>query len=401
MLINLMKNTFRPISLYLYLALSLLIVSSEFADDQNPEIQLTDAFPNIKLKAPIMIAIPPDGSNRHFLVQQTGKIYILPNDHNDSHTQVLLDISDRIPAKKANEEGLLNLSFHPKFKQNKKFYIHYTQYNPRRNVISEFRFSAADPDKADMTTERIIMELRQPFPNHNSGNMLFGPDGYLFICFGDGGKANDPHNLAQNLWVLYGKILRIDVDSRAGALQYGIPSDNPFVKTKGVRPEIWAYGLRNPWGIFIDPVTGDFWCADVGQILWEEIDIIVKGGNYGWNYYEGLHRFSLRTQQPPDTAEFIEPIYEYNHKDGLSITGGVVYRGKKIPDLYGWYVYADWKFGTIWALRYESGKVVQNVAILKPSIEEKIQPIAFNLDPDGEIYVLNWDGRIFKITKPD
>ena len=364
-----------------------------------PQVFLKEIYQNQELKKPVQLAIPPDGSGRRFHLQQTGEIYILPADENASKREVFLDISDRAMAAKdgAFEEGLLNISFHPRFRENGTFYIYYSQQNPKRSVISEVRVSKDDPSKADLSTERILMEVPQPFWNHNSGNMAFGPDGYLYICIGDGGKANDPHQLAQNLFSLNGKILRIDVNSRSGALQYGIPEDNPFVSEKGVRPEIWCYGMRNPWGIYFEPGNGRFWCADVGQAVWEEVDIIEKGGNYGWNYREGAHPFTLRTDPPPEGVKFIDPVIEYDHTQGISITGGVVYRGGKIPGLKGYYVYGDWGSGNIWALKYEDGKVVENTLIVEgnPTV---CKPTAFNEDENNEIVVLSYNAKLFRLT---
>jgi quinoprotein glucose dehydrogenase len=240
------------------------------------------------------------------------------------------------------------------------------------------------------------MEIPQPFWNHNSGNMLFGPDGFLYIAVGDGGKADDVTRLAQNRFVFNGKILRIDVDGRDGDLQYAIPPDNPFARTEGVRPEIYALGLRNPWGIHIDD-QGRFWCADVGQDLFEEIDLIVPGGNYGWSFREGKHAFAKRKDPPTPDAGFIEPIHEYSRGDGLSITGGVVYRGKANPSLQGYYLYGDWRFGTLWALKTDGETATENHVLRKATPEGTFKPSAFCEDLDREVFVLSWDGKIYKI----
>jgi quinoprotein glucose dehydrogenase len=227
----------------------------------------------------------------------------------------------------------------------------------------------------------------------------------LFIPFGDGGKRDDIRRLAQNPFLSQGKIFRIDVDSRTGSRQYGIPKDNPFVAraNEGVLPEIWALGLRNPWGISIDRETGLFWCADVGQDLWEEIDLIEKGGNYGWSFREGARVFPLRQDPPPDDAKFIEPIHEYVHSDGISITGGFVYRGERLPALRGWYIYGDWGNGRLWALNYDpkEKRVIENRVILEPVLDAKgaaeVKPTAFCPDDKGEILILNWNGAIHEV----
>jgi quinoprotein glucose dehydrogenase len=202
--------------------------------------------------------------------------------------------------------------------------------------------------------------------------MVFGPDGLLYLAIGDGGgkPGGDPLRLAQNVFVMNGKIHRIDVDKKSGAREYGIPADNPFAGKEAVREEIYAYGMRNPWGLSFDE-KGTLWCADVGQDLWEEIDHIVKGGNYGWSFREGKQKFALRTDEPPPGTKFEEPVFVYDHTKGLSITGGFVYRGEKLPMLKGAYLYGDWAFGRIWALKYDkgTGKVLSNDLVIKSKLD--------------------------------
>lgn len=370
------------------------------------KIELKQAFSNLETTLPVHLAIPDDGSGRHFLVLQGGKIIILPEDRDAREAEVFLDISDRDLIEKAFEEGLLSIAFHPRFRDNGKFYLYYTMQNPKQSVVSEMRVSKSNPDKADLETERTLLVVPQPFWNHNSGNMLFGPEGFLYIFTGDGGKRDDPLNLAQNLFVFNGKVLRIDVDTRSGNREYGIPADNPFAGMEGTRPEIWAYGMRNPWGVFFDPESNDLWCADVGQDLWEEIDIIVKGGNYGWSFREGAREFAQKKQLHPEGAAFIDPIHEYSHIEGLSITGGFIYRGKKHPQLKGYYIYGDFNFGKIWALKYDraAGKVTENHLIfqrIEPEKPEKgaqvFKPTAFGEDGNGEILAMSHDGKIYEL----
>lgn len=368
------------------------------------DVTLTPVWTGDAKSPPVALAIPPDGTNRHFLVQQRGVISVLaPGLQGEGKTA--LDISDRKMEENQFEEGLLGLAFHPKFKENGLLYIYYSQQDPKHSVVSEFKISAADPDKIDPATERVLLEVPQPYWNHNSGNLAFGPDGMLYIPFGDGGKGGDPLRLAQNTFVFNGKMLRIDVNTRTGSRPYGIPSDNPFVGKEAVRPEIWATGLRNPWGISFDKETGLFWCADVGQDLWEEIDLIERGGNYGWSFREGEVPFVGHKDAPPEKPKFVEPVAVYSRDKGISVTGGFVYRGEAMPGLKGCYLYGDWGSGRIWALRYDdkAKKVTENKVIFEQSPdtapEKAVKPTAFVPDEKGEVLVLSWNGLIFRMKE--
>ncbi|MEM7602818.1 MAG: PQQ-dependent sugar dehydrogenase, partial [Verrucomicrobiota bacterium] len=295
---------------------------------------------------------------------------------------------------------------------NGKFYVTFSRQGPKRLVVAEFQADKDDPNRADPTSERILLEVQQPEWNHNSGNLFFDPsDGMLYICVGDGGLRNGIFLLAQKLTRWNGKVLRIDVDSRTASLPYGIPGDNPFIDTPNACPEIWAYGLRNPWGAAIDPETGLFYLADVGQDLWEEINIVERGGNYGWEHFEGTVEFGPRKElmeaigkknKLPDDTEFLDPIHTYTREQGLSITGGYVYRGEAIPALQGRYLYGDWRSGNIWALGYdaESKQVVANDYIEKPVDPGQIllQPTGFYPDENGEAIALCWRGNLFRIV---
>jgi len=394
---------------------SLVVAVATAAIAELPKVALQDAFPAHSWDRPIWMSEAPDGSGRLFIVEQQGRILVARKGGDGSDAKEFLNIVDRKTLVE-NEEGLLSMAFHPGFKSNGLFYVYYSQQKPKRSVVSEFKVSGTDPNKADLASERILFEIPQPYWNHNGGQIGFGPDGYLYIASGDGGAGNDPHNSGQNLAVLLAKMLRIDVNSRSTVsdgpnkrkLEYGIPKDNPFVGETdryGVRKEIWAYGLRNPWRFSWDRETGDLWAGDVGQDEWEEVDLIVKGGNYGWPVREALHHF----KPGPDGARFIDPILEYPHRPdlqskaqfpdhsiGLSITGGYVYRGKKYPSLRGVYIYADYNLGTIWGLRYQDGKVVEHTTLLS-------QPkniVSFAEDADGELYVLCFDDKVFKLTVP-
>ena len=367
-------------------------------------IRLQPAWAGVKVERPISLLTPADGTGRSFLVQQRGKVVILPVADSGTETKTFLDLSDRKMEENQFEEGLVGFAFHPKFKENGKCYVYYTQQEPKRSVISEFTTSASDPDKADPASERFLLQIPQPFWNHKSGNMLFGQDGMLFISFGDGGKRDDPLRFAQNRFVYNGKIIRIDVDTRTGSRAYGIPSDNPFLKQEAVLPEIYAYGLRNPWGLSIDKATGLFWCADVGQDIWEEINLITKGGNYGWSWREGAQPFVIRQETPPTDGAFIDPIHQYPHSEGLSITGGFVYHGKALPELAGQYLYGDFANGRIWALNYDPAarKVTSNNQVFQAPVDAKGQatfkPTAFVEDQTGEPVMLDWNGSLQRLV---
>lgn len=349
---------------------------------------------------PILLTNAGDGSNRIFVPSQQGVIHAFENREDVGETKVFLDITDRVTYKdNENEEGLLGLAFHPKFKQNGQFFVYYiTKKAPHTSVVSRFRVSADRPDQALADSEEVLLEIPQPFWNHKGGTLAFGPDGYLYVGLGDGGAGNDPFENGQNFNSLLASILRIDVDHRDADKKYAIPKDNPFAGKPDSRPEIYAKGLRNPWRFAFDRETGDLWCADVGQNLWEEINIITKGGNYGWSVRESMHPFGLKASGP--RADLVDPIWEYDHQVGASITGGHVYRGKKLPELVGKYVYADYVTGKVWALKYDvpAKKVISNEAI--PS--DKLPIVSFGEDEQGEVYftMVTADGKgVFKFVK--
>ncbi|MBC7857025.1 MAG: PQQ-dependent sugar dehydrogenase [Pirellulaceae bacterium] len=382
--------------------LSLLALTSPLlaqkVDESPAPVKVVRAFPNLKITRPTVFTTARDGTNRLFVVTQQGKISVFPNDQNVSEVKTFLDISDRVTYKdKENEEGFLGLAFHPKYKENGQFFVHYTSNEaPHLTMISRFRVSKDDPDKADPASEEELLRFPHPYWNHKGGSTVFGPDGYLYFTLGDGGAGNDPHGNGQKLSTLLGKILRIDIDHKSHGKPYGIPKDNPFLGKGDARPEIWAYGVRNPWCISFDKKTGTLWCADVGQDIWEEIDIIVKGGNYGWNLREGLHKFGPKGSEP--RKDLIEPIWEYNHTVGKSITGGEVYHGKRVPELEGHYIYADYVSGKVWALKYDakSGKTVANQSL---QTESTMPYIAIGQDDAGEVYLTDTFGQIWWLEK--
>jgi quinoprotein glucose dehydrogenase len=268
-------------------------------------------------------------------------------------------------------------------------------------VISRFTVSKEDPNRADENSEQEIMRIPQPYWNHNGGTIVFGPDGYLYVGLGDGGSGNDPDGNGQNLTTVLGSILRIDVDRTESGKAYAIPADNPFIdrkivvnrqgKTVNARPEIYAYGLRNVWRMAFDRESGQLWAGDVGQNLWEEINVITKGGNYGWNIREATHWFR---PDGNDTQRegLIDPVWEYHHDIGKSITGGCVYRGTEVPELVGKYVYADYVSGLLWALEHDGSKAVANYSLTG----DKLPVMSFGEDESGEVYFTTTFGQLYK-----
>lgn len=345
---------------------------------------------------PIVLTHAGDGTNRKFVALQHGIVHVLRADSAaEKKSTVFLDISSKVSYDDAtNEEGLLGLAFHPRFAENGEFFVYYTnRAKKHQNVVARYRVDPNNSSRADVDSEEILLVMDKPFWNHDGETIVFGPDGYLYVAVGDGGLANDPFGNGQKLTTLLGKILRIDVDHKSGELAYAIPKDNPFAGQENARGEIWAYGLRNVWRMAFDPTTGKLWAGDVGQDVWEEIDLIVKGGNFGWNVREGFHPFVRKGATAPSQdkkpSDMIDPIWEYHHDLGKSITGGFVYRGQRIPELVGSYLYADYVSGKMWALRIDesTGKVVANREIPLP---RAIPVMSFGEDADGEAYFMTF-----------
>lgn len=364
-----------------------------------PTIRLARVFSDLSFERPILLTHAGDGSGRIFVVEQRGTIKVFDPKAQSREAAMFLDIQPKV-YRGHNEEGLLALAFHPKYEENGQFFVYYSANDPRRGVVSRFTVKTGNPNEADAMSEEVIMDVAQPWGNHNGCMLAFGPDGYLYISLGDGGAANDPQNNSQDLSNLLGTILRIDIDREAEGKKYAVPADNPFVDRKGARGEIWAYGLRNVWRMSFDRKTGDLWAGDVGQNQWEEIDVIVKGGNYGWRIREGMHPF--RPQETSDDP-LIDPVVEYGRREGLSITGGYVYRGKTQERLAGIYFYGDYVTGRIWGLRYEDGKVIANEEVLKSNTRPVIA--SFGEDEDGELYICAFErvdrggGIIYRIEQ--
>jgi glucose/arabinose dehydrogenase len=314
-----------------------------------PRLQVQRLFPNIRLRRPVQ-AVQAPGDDRHlYVLEQAGRVMRLDLTKPDAtEAEVWMDIREQVNSA-GNELGLLSIVFDPKFAETHQFFLYYTANKPLRSELTRFDVAPATGMPV-LKSAKVFLEVKQPYSNHNGGTVLFGPDGMLYLSLGDGGAANDPHGNSQNMAALLGKIIRIDVRRSEGGEPYAIPADNPFVDNPKAAPEIWATGLRNVWRMSFDRKTGQLYAGDVGQNAYEEVDLIVKGGNYGWNPREGLHAFD---KGKPGTAgaTYIDPIAEYPHDQGVSVTGGHVYRGSKWPSLQGVYLYADYAFGTIWGLR--------------------------------------------------
>ena len=316
-----------------------------------PAIKATRVWKDAKLRRPIQLVQRPDNNDLVYIAEQSGRIVELDRSASPVKTSTWLDYRDPVNDQ-FNEQGLLSMAFHPKFGTDRRVFLYYSSDAPMREVLASMK--VGDDGKPDPSTATIILEQASFEWNHNGGTVAFGPDGMLYLSFGDGGSGNDPWGHGQDMSTWLGKIIRIDVDHPEAGKTYAVPSDNPFVGKEGVKPEIWASGLRNVWRMSFDRTTGDLWAGDVGQNKWEEIDLIHKGKNYGWRPREGRHPTRGVPDAANDPAGFEEPIAEYDHKEGISVTGGFVYRGSEHPAMQGVYLYADYQFGTVWGLRYDT-----------------------------------------------
>jgi|WetSurMetagenome_2_1015567.scaffolds.fasta_scaffold16889_3 glucose/arabinose dehydrogenase len=374
-------SSVQPVSIIKY---SFLILIG-FTNSSFGQFELENAFPNLSFNNPVYLTNSGDGSNRIFVVEQSGKIMVYPNSSSTLTAKTFLDITDKVIS--GGETGLLGLAFHPDYENNGYFYVNYTADNPLRTIISRFQVSS-NPDSANVNSEFQILNFIQPYSNHNGGWIGFGPNnGYLYVATGDGGSSGDPQNNAQRINTLLGKILCIDVN---GGTPYVIPPSNPFYDSTNitVKKEIYAWGLRNPWRCSFDSLSGRFFAADVGQDDWEEIDIIQNGKNYGWRCYEANHTYNLSQCNYP---EYTFPIWEYDHNTGYSITGGYVYRGVRVPALTGKYIYGDYLTKKVWALDYDGINPPTNQLILTaPSLIT-----SFGLDEFKEMYLTSPNGKIY------
>ncbi len=371
-------------------------------------IQIANGFTK-----PVYVCQPPGDNDRLFVLEQKGIIKIIKNGM--TVRKPYADLRNKVhnPITPGDERGLLGLAFHANYQNNGFVYINYSDKNDH-TIVSRFRV-ASDPDRLDTKSEKVLIKLKQPFSNHNGGHMEFGPDGYLYISVGDGGKWGDPYNNAQNLGNLFGKILRIDVDTGD---PYAIPDDNPFINNEDAKDEIWLYGLRNVWRFSFDWGKGDVYLGDVGQDLWEEIDFVAAenagGQNFGWRVMEGNHCYNPKEDCEPTG---VLPIFEYPNDanymkiltgmdepnvDGCSVTGGYVYRGSAISELQGTYFFADYCSGNIWTFKEKNGKATEfqnrteEISLGGGGFTNYIS--SFGEDNNGELYIVDYNGIIFKLT---
>jgi glucose/arabinose dehydrogenase len=362
----------------------LLPATAAAADPQLPALSLGAKVATVR--KPTHITHAGDGSGRLFITEQEGRILV--GRDNAVLATPFLDIRDRVSC--CGERGLLSAAFPPGYREKRYFYVNYTDQSGD-TVVARYRTSK-DNDRADPASEEVVLTVKQPFANHNGGQLAFGPDGFLYIGMGDGGSANDPYGNGQKMNTLLGKVLRIDVES--GARPYAVPASNPFLGRKDALPEIWASGLRNPWRFSFDRATGDLYLADVGQNKYEEVNVqpaSSRGGeNYGWNIMEGMHCFRSRTC---DASGLVKPAAEYGHGQGCSVTGGMVYRGRAFPRLVGTYLYGDYCSGRIWGLRKQGSRLIS-----AELAETKLAISTFGEDEAGEIYVADHEsGAIYRV----
>ena len=353
-------------------------------------IDLVPALGGLEFNKPVALVFSESVTGTGYIVEQSGRVLSVAPIDDEWEASEFLDIVDRVNDR-GREEGLLGLALSPSFPSEPYIYVNYTAADPRRTVISRFTVSTSVPVVAEATSQKLILEVAQPYSNHNGGHLVFGPDGYLYIGFGDGGSAGDPRENGQDPGTLLGTILRIDVSDLDSTGTHAIPASNPFIGLEGARPEVWAFGLRNPWRFTFDRETGNLWVADVGQNEREEVNVVRPGLNYGWNIMEGSLCYKRRDQNC--IREDLElPVTEYGREGGCSITGGYVYRGERVPSLYGSYVFGDFCSGKIWSYNRETD---QSTELLDTDLDIS----SFAEDPKGELYVVSLDGGVYALVE--
>jgi len=358
-------------------------------------LELNPVYSNLDLSSPVDLR--NDGTTDYlYVVQQAGVITIFDSADADASGSTFIDISARVDY--GGEKGLLGLAFHPDYATNRYFYTYRTQTinSQLQTVVSRFTANA-DGLSAAIGTELVLLTYNQPYSNHNGGSINFGSDGYLYIALGDGGSGGDPQNQGQQTNTLLGKILRIDVNNPSGGKNYGIPATNPFAGGVGGLPEIFAYGLRNPWRTSFDSETGELWVGDVGQNIWEEVDVVSVGGNYGWRVMEGEVCYNAGSC---NTAGKILPLHVYDHGVGQSITGGYVYRGTLAPEISGKYIFADYNVGIVWSMTFDPNDKYQNT--VAQEFSGAFRPSAFGVDRCNELFMVSHnEGQLYKFSSAD
>jgi quinoprotein glucose dehydrogenase len=370
--------------------------------DASAQFRLHRLWPERKFDCPVAVTVAPLPEPREIVLLQRGEMWLLPEDRLRGEPELVLDLREKMKPAMLFEEGCHGVAFHPDFAINGKIYLSYSATEPRRSVLSEFRLASASPLRVNPDSERVVMEVPHAMANHFGGGLAFGPDGKLFLAIGDGGIRDDPYRTAQHPLMLLGKMLRIDVDARSGSLGYGIPADNPFAGKQEVRPEIFALGLRNPWGFAFDAKTGDLWLADVGQDVWEEINIIRKGANYGWSDRDGPNAAAFHTMPFLPGGTYTEPVFAYTHAEGVSVTGGYVYRGDRHTRLEDCFLCGDWGYGTLWALRYnaDTRAVTERLVLLKRLPDgPPFNPTMIAPDVNGEPLIMSQEGAIYTLME--
>ena len=352
-----------------------------------PPIRLNRVFRDVPLKRPVQVVSRADRPGVLYVVEQRGRIVEIDASGDTPKSRTVADFPSSTVNARFNEQGLLSLAFDPRVAENRRAYLWFTagasEGKADRNVLASVLL--AQDGTFDLGTLNPLIEIEDPAWNHNGGTALFGPDGMLYVSIGDGGSGNDPWGNGQNMRTLLGKIIRIDVSRSEGGRGYAVPADNPLVGRDDALPEIWASGLRNVWRMSFDRKTGELWAGDVGQNAYEEIDLIVKGGNYGWRPREGFHGTRGVPDRADDKGTFIDPIAEYPHREGVSVTGGFVCRDPATPELDGIYIYADYEYGTFWGLRASGGTLTAGPTVILK--RPRLFPASFGEGTDGTLYV--------------